>query len=159
MGEYIIPILALILFVFLIWFFVKIFVKKKTSEKPSKPDVEPKKEEKKDAEKPKNDIPDILKEVTLGNYMYDIAHEQEDINVEDIPENGDIEADTKTVEEAFYRIESIDVDEDENLDVRSILDEVDGTTRANKPEFEEIKGLSKRTKAILISDILNKNKK
>lgn len=158
--EYAIVILAICLVVFMSVFLINTFAKKKktTEEKPATE----KKDEKASENAVKNDIPDILKEVTQGNYMYDLAHSQSDeLSEEDIPETTEIEDDlikNETVDEAFHRIEAIDTDEDELLDTQSILDEMDGVTRGDKEELKEIRGLSKKTKAILISDILKKNK-
>lgn len=158
--EYAILILAICLVVFMSVFLINTFAKKK------KPLVDESATEKKDEKASetavKNDIPDILKEVTQGNYMYDLAHAQGDeLSEEDIPETTAIEdhlVKNETVDEAFHRIEAIETNEDELLDTQSILDEMDGVIRSDKEELKEIRGLSKKTKAILISDILKKNK-
>ena len=167
-GEIILIVLSLAGIVFLSIFLINAFGKKAKKDDKAKPKeekpVEKSDGKKEDKKEEKKDIPDILKEVTQGNYMYDISHESSDeLTEEDIPENLELtEPDTSTVDEAFQRIEAIEDEySDENLDTQSILDEMDGVSKKDTSEcgeLDEIRHLSKGTKAILISDILKRKK-
>ncbi len=166
--EIIIAIVLVGLFVFMLTFLIHIFVKKdkpKTESKnEAKPQEKPKTTETKPQEK-KDDIPEILKEVTQGNYMYDIAHEEkDDVTVDDMDENQNISQDDITeesVDEAYHKIEAIedDYDDDKLLDTSSIIDDIDGKNDQPNEDVEEFKRVSRKTKALLISDILKRKGK
>lgn len=168
-------IVAICLVVFMSWVFINAFAKKDKKPPEKKAEPEKKDESKKDADKkeekpaPKNDIPDVLKEVTQGNYMYDIAHEQPDEITEDLMvENANITKDkTESVEESYEKIKSIELDvdddEDECLDVRSILADMDGEDGEKPDDLEnaqkqdiDLSKLSKTEKIIMLSNMLKK---
>jgi len=161
-AEIILIVLALGGIVFLSVFLINAFGKKAKKDDKAKPKEEKPPAKADDKKEEKKEIPEILKEVTMGNYMYDISHETPDeLTVDDIPENLElIKPDTTTVEEAYKGIEAIE-DEyaDDNLDTQSILDDLDGVKKdSSSPEVDEIKHLSNGTKAIIISDILKRRK-
>lgn len=168
-------IVAICLVGFMSWVFISAFAKKDKKPPNKKTEPEKKDETKKDVDKkeeksaPKNDIPDVLKEVTQGNYMYDIAHEQPDDITEDLMvENANITKDkTESVEESYEKIESIELDvdddEDECLDVRSILADMDGEDGEKTDDLEnaskqdiDLSKLSKTEKIIMLSNMLKK---
>lgn len=173
--EIAIIVVAILLIIFMSWVFISAFAKKGKKVDSKKSEPEKKDTDKKDADKKdektaqKGDIPDILKEVTQGNYMYDIAHEQtNDITEDMMVENSDISKPKQSkVEESFEKIKSIELDVDENedelLDVRSIIadmdnEETDNTTEKDKPPVSDINlsKLSKTEKIIMLSNILKK---
>ena len=152
-------------------------VEKKESEKPSDEKVEQPKEK-------EDDIPEILKEVTMGNYLYDDAklNETEQLQ-ESMVENTNIEKEPEKV----FRVELgeplEEMFDDEPLTTRDILEDLDNqseesfadentdqedtTTEHEGEEIEkevenvakEIKKLSPKMKAILIANLLNKKDK
>ncbi len=164
------------IFIFFLWLLLKMNKKEKKQE-PEK------KEEKKEV---KDEIPQIIKDVTMGNYMYDIAQNSDENDVE-IIENANIKTDEEkskndaeegivdaSIEKAFDYIDDIGDDYDDILD--DDIDEIDSITETFddelyeddelKPDEEngqkesalakEYKGLSKEMKAMLIANILEK---
>lgn len=164
--EIIVCVIAVALFVFMLVFLINVFVKK---QKPADKAKDSKTEDNaKTDDKKVEEIPDILKEVTQGNYMYDIANENDDISQDAMVENNDIKAeDIKTkqeskVEESYEKIEAIEDDyrEDKLLNTQAILNDLDGVEDDDQAdEVKEIKGLSNKTKALIISDLLKRKNK
>lgn len=164
--EIIVCVIAVALFVFMLVFLINVFVKKQRpadKAKDSKTEDNAKTDDKKVEE-----IPDILKEVTQGNYMYDIANENDDISQDAMVENNDIKAEDikpkqeSKVEESYEKIEAIEDDyrEDKLLNTQAILNDLDGVEDDDQAdEVKEIKGLSNKTKALIISDLLKRKNK
>lgn len=162
----------------LIIFFVLVFGgknKKKEDKKPQKNEIE----------KAKEEIPDIVKEVTMGNYMFDISQQEND-GVE-LVENEQLgtnfnegkPAELNSIEEAYDEIDNIGSDfdmlEDELNEIDecedSILYEIDeeftddvllgeinniNESKENNNVVDEYKGLSKEMKIMLMANILKK---
>ena len=138
-----------------------VFLRKNKEEKPAE-----KKEEKPKEDAKKDDIPEILKEVTMGNYMYDNAKlsESEQLQV-DMVENKDI-----VKEEKVFRVElgdPLDQYDDEPMNTRDILDQLDDeldkdiagndeTPKTRQSVASEIKKASPTLKAMIIADVLRK---
>ena len=156
----------------------------------SKMSKTPVKTESKDASKPNDankdesvgEIPEILKEVTTGNYMYDLA--QSSSNEVQFAENENISLDKDlkrtNVAKAFDDISDIGDDFDEAIDVEieeinDIEDDMDDdldenysdaallgdileeeSEQSNNEVAVEYSKLSKKMKAILMSNALNK---
>lgn len=161
--EIVIAIIGVGIFVFMLVFLINIFAKKSKTD-TVKPKLDTPKEEKKESKK--EDIPEILTEVTQGNYMYDIANENDNA-IPDMVENDNIKEENiskkpvSMVEESFDKIEAIkdDYREDKLLNTQAILNDLDGVDDSEQPdEVKEFKGLSNRTKALIISDLLKKKK-
>lgn len=137
-------------------------------------------------EKVKDEIPEILKEVTMGNYMYDIAQTTIVDGIEVVEDDTiELPAEQKEdkrsqIEKAFDEISDIGSDYDEDMeDVfgdENLLDGIDEefddeilindnetTSKTNskkrKSLTEEYRGLSKEMKAMLIANILEKKHK
>lgn len=164
--EIIVCVIAVALFVFMLVFLINVFVKK---QKPADKAKDSKTEDNaKTDDKKVEEIPDILKEVTQGNYMYDIANENDDISQDAMVENNDIKAEDikpkqeSKVEESYEKIEAIEDDyrEDKLLSTQAILNDIDGVEDDDQAdEVKEIKGLSNKTKALIISDLLKRKNK
>lgn len=164
--EIIVCVIAVALFVFMLVFLINVFVKK---QKPADKAKDSKTEDNaKTDDKKVEEIPDILKEVTQGNYMYDIANENDDISQDAMVENNDIKAEDikpkqeSKVEESYEKIEAIEDDyrEDKLLNTQAILNDIDGVEDDDQAdEVKEIKGLSNKTKALIISDLLKRKNK
>ncbi len=164
--EIIVCVIAVALFVFMLVFLINVFVKK---QKPADKAKDSKTEDNaKTDDKKVEEIPDILKEVTQGNYMYDIANENDDISQDAMVENNDIKAEDikpkqeSKVEESYEKIEAIEDDyrEDKLLNTQAILNDLDGVEDDDQAdEVKEIKGLSNKTKALIISDLLKRKNK
>lgn len=164
--EIIVCVIAVALFVFMLVFLINVFVKK---QKPADKAKDLKTEDNaKTDDKKIEEIPDILKEVTQGNYMYDIANENDDISQDAMVENNDIKAEDikpkqeSKVEESYEKIEAIEDDyrEDKLLNTQAILNDLDGVEDDDQAdEVKEIKGLSNKTKALIISDLLKRKNK
>ena len=164
--EIIVCVIAVALFVFMLVFLINVFVKK---QKPADKAKDSKTEDNaKTDDKKIEEIPDILKEVTQGNYMYDIANENDDISQDSMVENNDIKAEDikpkqeSKVEESYEKIEAIEDDyrEDKLLNTQAILNDLDGVEDNDQAdEVKEIKGLSNKTKALIISDLLKRKNK
>ena len=164
--EIIVCVIAVALFVFMLVFLINVFVKK---QKPADKAKDSKTEDNaKTDDKKLEEIPDILKEVTQGNYMYDIANENDDISQDAMVENNDIKAEDikpkqeSKVEESYEKIEAIEDDyrEDKLLNTQAILNDLDGVEDDDQAdEVKEIKGLSNKTKALIISDLLKRKNK
>ena len=164
--EIIVCVIAVALFVFMFVFLINVFVKK---QKPADKAKDSKTEDNaKTDDKKVEEIPDILKEVTQGNYMYDIANENDDISQDAMVENNDIKAEDikpkqeSKVEESYEKIEAIEDDyrEDKLLNTQAILNDLDGVEDDDQAdEVKEIKGLSNKTKALIISDLLKRKNK
>lgn len=180
MKEIIVIALIVGLFIFFFSFLFKLFLKKNKK-------VEEKKVEKKPADDTskkdvKDEIPDILKEVTTGNYMYDLSKSTKIDGIE-FEENLNIDkpAEKRTnVDKAFDDIGDMGDDLDELIDIHieeiedledELLDgieedfhddvllgdivEGDEKTGDNKLAKEYGK-LSKTMKAVIIANILEK---
>jgi len=178
--EAILIVVAICAFVFFIYTLGKMSKKSTKTESKSKTDTK----ESKQREKKEDDIPDILKEVTTGNYMYDLAQssnsevefvENENISME---ENDSINC--TNVAKAFDDIENIGDDLDDLIDVHideineieddlnddigesysesALLGDVDydGNAKENNDVLEEYAKMSKKMKAILMSNALDK---
>ena len=164
--EIVVCVIAVALFVFMLVFLINVFVKK---QKPADKAKDSKTEDTaKTDDKKSEEIPDILKEVTQGNYMYDIANENDDISQEAMVENNSITAEDikpkqeSKVEESYEKIEAIEDDyrEDKLLNTQAILNDLDGVEDDDQAdEVKEIKGLSNKTKALIISDLLKRKNK
>lgn len=164
--EIVVCVIAVALFVFMLVFLINVFVKK---QKPADKAKDSKTEDNaKTDDKKSEEIPDILKEVTQGNYMYDIANESDDISQDAMVENNSIKAEDikpkqeSKVEESYEKIEAIEDDyrEDKLLNTQAILNDLDGVEDDDQAdEVKEIKGLSNKTKALIISDLLKRKNK
>lgn len=136
-----------------LWFGKKNKVKtapKTLSEKPKeeKPvEIEKSKEEKTENN---DEVPDILKEVTQGNYMHDLAEIDDDPLEFSMAENSKLRRSDMT----FKPIKLDDEMEDQPMTTKDILDQLDGSEPTSLTN--EIKKLSPEMKAILISNLLNK---
>ena len=161
MSKIILIIVLSIVFLVVSGLFANVFLRKNKEEKPVD-----KKEEKTKEDAKKDDIPEILKEVTMGNYMFDNAKlsETEQLKV-DMVENTDI-----VKEEKSFRVElgePLDECDDEPMNTRDIIDQLDEQHDEELEEIEEvleakqsvateIKNASPTLKAMLIADILRK---
>ncbi len=164
--EIIVCVIAVALFAFMLVFLINVFVKK---QKPADKAKDSKTEDNaKTDDKKIEEIPDILKEVTQGNYMYDIANENDDISQDAMVENNSIKTEDikpkqeSKVEESYEKIEAIEDDyrEDKLLNTQAILNDLDGVEDNDQAdEVKEIKGLSNKTKALIISDLLKRKNK
>ena len=162
----------------LIIFFVLVFGgknKKKEDKKPQKNEIE----------KAKEEIPDIVKEVTMCNYMFDISQQENDgielIENEQLGSefNESTPSELNSIEEAYDEIDNIGSDfdmlEDELNEIDecedSILYEIDeeftddvllgeinniNESKENNNVVDEYKGLSKEMKIMLMANILKK---
>ncbi len=123
-------------------------------------------------EKNKDDIPEILKEVTRGNYMYENSQLSEDEQLEvDMIENAEL---GQKNEEPF-RVTLGEILSESDMGAvttKDILEEMDAeldddftpnsspSTQEHEPSVgDEIKSLSPKMKAILIADILKRKDK
>ena len=168
------------LFIFFLYLFSKMIIEKKKETKKEEPQPEkPKKEE----------IPEIIKEVTMGNYMHDISQVDVVDGVE-MPENEDIDIKetVKTyeemIEDSFDEVDTLgdDFDGDIDIEVDEITDEIEeiddyaddiaqnaesinGDKNKGKNQNkemstqDEIHKLSKKMKAVLIANVLDRNHK
>lgn len=146
-------IIAFVLFFVLIY---NVSLRKYPSkEKPKALSEKPKEEgaEKSEVKEPteKEDIPQILQDVTRGNYMYDLSETDTDGSLEEnMIEN-------PSISRADIKIKSIQLEgemEDEPLTTQGILDKLDGEEGTSVSS--EIKKMSPQMKAILIANLLNK---
>lgn len=127
--------------------------------KKSKVKETPKEEKKEDkvkedvSEEKKQDIPEILQEVTRGNYLFDLSEETgQTSSLEfEMKENQNIKKSDKT----FKPIQLDDEMEEEPLNTKDILDSIDGEQETSSIN-QQIKNLSPEMKAILIAKLLNK---
>lgn len=131
-----------------------VFVKKYKSTEPKKLTTVPK-EEKKQDEKIVEKLPDILEEITRGNYMQDRANIDETEELEfNMVENKKIR---RVLE---YKPIQLDGEmQDEALTTKDILDEMDANTESENSLQSEISSLSPAVKAMLISNLLGKKDK
>ena len=171
-------IILIVLIIGLVIFFLYSFLKpQKTIKKDKAPDKDKKDESSKQE---KNEIPNILKEVTMGNYMYDLSQNDVVDGIE-MPEDESLdiqikeEKDTRTkIEKAFDDIDEIGNDfEDDILDDYDDLlmegeevlfddfsdNKTSSKVKDSKSIVDEYKGLSKEMKTILIANILQKKHK
>lgn len=99
----------------------------------------------------KDEIPQILQDVTRGNYMYDLSDTETEGSLEEsMTENPNISR-------SDIKIKSIELEgemEDEPLTTKDILDQLDG--EEDSGVTSEIKKMSPQLKAILIANLLNK---
>ena len=131
-----------------------VFVRKYKSNEPKKLTTAPKEEKTKEEEKP--EIPEILEEVTRGNYMYDISYTDESEELEmNMVENKNIQP----KKEEYKGIQLEGEMQEEALTTQDILDELDGNTNDKSSLNKEISNLSPTMKAILISNLLEKKNK
>lgn len=128
MEEIILVVLFLGLFIFLLWTFIK----------PQKKVKQETKKEEKPAESKKDEIPEILKDVTMGNYMYDISQTSMVDGVEILEDDTlekpvEEETDSRSkIEKAFDEITDIGSDfEDSINDEISEIDDY-GTSLLNE---------------------------
>ena len=168
MEKIIISLVIVGLFIFFVYFLVKLYQK----EKVKKEDKPPEKVAEKESEK--EEIPAILKEITMGNYMHDMSKdgrsgeiEMEEDNSIQMPEMDNIEK----VEKAFDDINDINIDIDlETEEIDDIEDEllnnleddlIEDEENVNKGKSiaDEYKGLSKNMKALIIANFLEKKNK
>lgn len=117
-------------------------------EKPAKPEPE-----KSDETEKKDEIPEILKEVTQGNYLHDMMETDENPLEFSMFENTKLKRSDMT----FKPIQLEGEMEDEPLTTKDIIDQLDGEEPTSLSQ--EIKKLSPEMKAILIANILNKKDK
>lgn len=131
-----------------------VFLKKYKSNEPKKLTQAPKEE--KPTEDKKTELPEILEEVTRGNYMQDIAYidESDDLEI-NMVENKNI----KLVKSSFKPIELEGEMQDEALTTKDILDELDGSMSNENSLQKEISSLSPTMKAMLIANLLEKKDK
>lgn len=101
----------------------------------------------------KEEIPEILKEVTQGNYLHDIAESNEDPLEFSMTENPKL----KRSDITFKPIQLEGEMEDEPLTTQDILDQLDDEEPTSLSQ--EIKNLSPELKALLIASLLNKKDK
>ena len=167
----IIEIIAVVgLFIFFFYFLYRIYFKSSKKEE--------KKEEKKSApaaSEKKEDIPEILKEVTMGNYMHDISKKV--VVEQSVMKEDDKIIDQFDIEKAFDIIDSQDLEDVEieeieddivseiEVDMDSVIlgvdvedDETDVQVgRGNgKNLAEEYANLSGNMKALIIANFLDK---
>ena len=156
------------LFIFFFYFLYKLYLKSDKKEVKAKEEKPVKKDENVDK---KEDIPEILKEVTMGNYMYDISKtsksEPTEVSFEK-PEK-DSEFDIDKVFESInsqeledVQIEEIEDDlmEDIGVGVDDVILEVDDEdvikSQKRKSLAEEYAELSGNMKALIIANVLDK---
>lgn len=170
MKEIILAIIIVGLFIFFFYFLFNLYKKEKVKKQE-------KVVEKKSEQNEKEDIPEILKEITLGNYMHDISKTEEIDGVvmeeDNTIEKPELDA-VEKVEKAFDDIDDIEIDgvdtediEDEIVDSTELLleseddEEEDGKKlhTLKKSLADEYKGLSKNMKALIIANILEKKHK
>lgn len=100
-----------------------------------------------------DEVPEILKEVTQGNYMHDLAELDDDPLQFSMAENSKLRRSDMT----FKPIQLDEELEDQPMTTRDILDQLDGSESSSLSN--QIKKLSPEMKAILISNLLNKKDK
>lgn len=127
----------------------------KSKEKPKTLTETPKTENTSETVEPKEDktgdtLPEILKEVTMGNYLHDMCEDEGNPLEFSMEENPNI----KRSDMSFKPVQLDGEMEDEPLTTKDIIDQLDGddTTSLSK----QIKQLTPEMKAILISNLLNK---
>ena len=178
--EAILIVLAICAFVFFVYIFGKMSKKPTKAESKDKPKTG---ESKQDVKK-EDDIPDILKEVTAGNYMYDLAQSNSDevqfVENENISLGNEDEIKRTNVAKVFDDIDNIGDDFDEMIDIHmdeidSIEDDLndeidegysenallgyvdeDGNSKEKNEILVEYAKMSKKMKAILMSNALDK---
>ena len=166
----IIEIIAVVgLFIFFFYFLYRIYLKSSKKEE--------KKEEKKSAptaSEKKEDIPEILKEVTMGNYMHDISkkvvveqsvmkEENKIINQFDIEKAFDI-IDSQDLEDVEIEEIEDDIVSEIEVDMDSVIlgvdvedDETNVQVGGNRKNLaEEYANLSGNMKALIIANFLDK---
>ena len=151
MKEIILIVLICGLFIFFIFTFTNLIKKKKEDAKPSADKKEEKKPDNKES------IPDIIKEVTMGNYMHDISQQTSMQDGVEFVENSMVEktenivVDAKNkIVDAFDEIQEIgdDIGDEIVEDIEgiediedSIIDELDedfsDTTLLGSDDYEE----------------------
>lgn len=148
----IIIVLFFVLFVVLLY---NILVKKYTTkEKPKALTEKPKQEDNAKKEEKVDEIPEILQEVTRGNYLLELSQQDGDGSLEEMM------TENPTIEKPKPEFKPITLDdemEDEPLTTDDILAKMDGNEQT--PLQQEIRKLSPEMKALLISNILNKKDK
>lgn len=129
-----------------------LFPKKKSKETPKEDKKEDKVKEDVSEEK-KQDIPEILQEVTRGNYLFDLSEETgQTSSLEfEMKENPNIKKSDKTFKPIQLDGEMVE----EPLNTKDILDSIDGEQETSSIN-QQIKNLSPEMKAILIAKLLNK---
>jgi len=166
MKEIIEIIVIVALFIFFFCFLCKIYLKSNKKEEKKK---EYKSAETKDK---KEDIPEILKEVTMGNYMYDISKK---IKVDEVYSGQSSKNENKfDIENAFDVIENQNLDDveleeieddlmmdDIDFEIDSILEDDENVKKHNKNSksnslAEEYSNLSGNMKALIIANFLDK---
>ena len=184
MKEIILGIVVIGLFIFFFYFLISLNKKKKEVKEVNK--EESKGDSKKDNEK--LEMPEILKEVTRGNYMHEVSMSNvNDLNKVEMEENLNIKKDEldsiDKIENAFDEISdmSLDLDLGDEI-VDDSLEEIDEETEyiddyfndtmmnniesqnknskdAGKTIADEYKGLSNNMKALIIANVLSKKNK
>lgn len=150
----VIVILAVISFVVILTLLYNVCIRKYKSSEPKKLTTAPKEDKK--AENNEDKIPDILQEVTLGNYMQDRVN---------IDESDQLEAnmvENNKIRRVGYEFKPIEIEgemQDEALSTKDILDELDGNIGAENELNKEISSLSPTMKAMLIANLLEKKNK
>lgn len=152
--TWLIIVLAVFAFIVIFTLLYNVCVRKYKSTEPKKLTTTPKEDKK--PEKPEEKIPEILQEVTLGNYMQDRANIDESDDLEaNMVENTKI----RRVNSHFKPIEIEGEMKEEALNTKDILDELDGNMGAENDLNKEISTLSPALKAMLISNLLEKKDK
>lgn len=160
MTKVIIILVLVIVFLVICVLLSNMFIKTKNSAK-TQVKTETKTEEiKKDNS---DEIPEVLKEVTMGNYMFENAKVSDEKQLEQsMVENSEIKK-----EEKIFRVElgePLD-DYDQPLNARDIIDQLDReldeqyTKPKTKSVGSEINKMSPQLKAMLIANILEKKDK
>ena len=101
-------------------------------------------------EKEKEDLPEILQEVTRGNYMHELSDVDESEELEiNMVENKNI----KPLKNEFEEIKLEDEMQDEALTTQDRLDELDGD-QGQSSIGKQISNMTPEMRAILISNLL-----
>lgn len=123
MKEIILIVLASGLFIFFLWFFIKL----------NKPQKKVSKEQEKPKENKKDEIPEILKEVTMGNYMFDLS-KNDTIDGVELKENETLEKPQEVFLDSRNNIEKAF---DEIIDIGGDFDEVVDDEISEIEEYED----------------------
>ena len=152
--SWFIIIFAVFAFLAVLILLYNVCMRKYKSNEPKKLTTTPKEE--KTTEEKKEKLPEILEEVTRGNYMQDIAYLDESDDLEkNMIENKNI----RYVKSEYKPIELEGEMQDEPLTTKDILDELDGDLVNENNIQKEISSLSPTMKAMLIANLLEKKDK
>ena len=153
--PWLIIVFAVLAFLAIFVLLYNVCIRKYKSSEPKKLTQSPK-EDKVTEEKKEEKLPEILEEITRGNYMQDIAYLDESDELEvNMVENKNIRA----VKPEFKPIQLDGEMQDEALTTKDILDEMDNDVSNENNLQKEISSLSSTMKAMLIANLLEKKDK